>query len=364
MKKLAVFLCALLLLPMAYGANPQSHGYMWIMDLNGVDRGNVSGWQSIERSQLEGGASEMMYMEYIGFENGSHVFQFFGGNLVDMRIYIEGRNGTGALRTLGYSVRSDINYSGKLIVRNVTYYPPAGGEAFHYYGITELYANVSGFTDMEMKDIREHGEWRYEMEKKGNISIYDFHTTFSPPLPFYPAERRDIDMVQHIRLNYSGRRVGHIHYRALYPSGEPDSLDAYVGKHISGFEGIEVYSRFFSNGTMFVPSPLGITEIVDITPYRGYMLDFEDSAFEMRFWQRYNSSGIVSIAQSSPLGGYVWSESASKEAVERYLSNKAAYTPLPETEKSGGDEYILYVLLAVISITIPIMILVFRRKTG
>ncbi len=303
----------------------QGWGYKWIVDFSDLKEDLEKSWEGVDFIEIGGGASEMLYIKYLGTQNGTHLFEFFGGNYVNIYLKMSGKNSSGVERSVEYREKISIDYNGTFSLEKSEYMLYLGDEVHHYYGIVSMKMDVGGDMDMYVRDVVGTGSdiREYEVSKVSNISYSDLEIQFSKPYPFVPTNVSEWRFSENLRMNYAGNRSGHIDYSARYPNGKSDGLSAYVGKHIRGYTTLSVYAMFFSNGTMSAPSILGLSQITDITPYDGRLVDIEDYGFEMNFWQRYGDGAILSISQGAgPIDEKFWSESATEDEVRAYLQDK------------------------------------------
>ncbi len=381
MKKSAAFLLTLCLLSFIFAGTSehvsaesapwtegQGWGYKWIVDFSNLKEEVEKSWEEVDSIEIGGGASEMLYIKYLGTRNGTHVFEFFGGNYVDIYLKMRGKNSSGVERSMEYREKVSVNYNGTFFVERAEYTLYLGDIPHPYYGIVSFETDVGGDVELHLRDVRGNGSdtREYEVNKVSNISYSDLMIEFSTPYPLVPANISDWVFSDDLRMSYSGNRSGHIDYSVRYPNGEEDGLSAYVGKHISGYQRLSIYAVFFSNGTMFSPSILGISQITDLTPYGGRLIDMEEYGLEMNFWQRYEEGAVLSISQSAgPVNENFWSESATEDEVRAYLQDKEAYTPIAVKSGESGEngDFLFYAALSAILLAISVSVaLIFRKK--
>lgn len=363
---------ALLISDRSAGESPMfstgnGRGYSWMVNYSDFEDGIARGWQKVDYSYLSGGASEMFYIKCTGNDSGIYRFEYFGGNYVNIYLKISGKNATGAYNSIYYRAKYSVNYNGSFTAGKYSYALYSGGEEHTYYGIDNLTVNVGGDIYVRISEERQKstGTWRYFMEKSSNISYSNLTIDFESPYPFVPAENSDWVYNEDIHIKYAGNRSGYIDYSALYSDGGTDSLKAYVGKHVSGTATVSLYSQFFPNGTMHAPSLIGLSQLVDMTPYKGYLLDLEDSGMEMEFRQRYENGTIIAIGQNAgPAEDTIWSGNATEEEVKAYLSNKEGYTPeaVEPTNQGFQATYILFVLVLAAVVSLPILFFALKRR--
>lgn len=343
----------------------EGHGYRWSVDYSDFRSEITEGWKEVDHSYISGGASEMLYIKCKGNESGKYSFEYFGGNYVDLYMSVSGRNESGFYRDIEYRARYSINYNGSFIAVKHNYSLYSGGEEHSYYGMERLVVNVGGEININIREEGEKsgGKWSYYMSKISNICYSNLSIEFEEPYPFVPADLSNWIYNNDIRIKYSGLRRGYIDYSAEYPDGKKDSLKAYVGRHVSGTATVSLYSEFFSNGTMHAPSLIGLSQLVDITPYNGYLLGLDEKGLEMQFWQRYGNGTISAIGQKAgPIEYIVWSENASEDEVREYLQDKEAYTPHPTGNISTNLLPASWFLLSLASLSAFLIILFVLRR--